>query len=346
MTDTLDLSVVLKIQKLLALNVANGATEAEATSAAEKAAYLMAEYNITMATIEANGQPTTTDAGAARTRTDHVDRTVYKWRRELMKEIGRLNFCIVQLNSSRPRYNRPETFDGYTFFGRQANVAATRVMFDYLVSAIERLAREWAKDNGHNIFAKPAIYFREGAAERLIARLDTKFRGIVREQREKAEAARAANTSYSGSTMPAVILADYIHAEEDANADLRDGVAPGTHARLRRERIARSAAISAYMKEYNCSWSVAYDVIVQGFSHEKAQAMESTEQDRMRRLINDPAYQAKSDRSDRRYQERMYRESVREASKTASPGYRAGQEAGRTISLDPQVNSDTTRRIA
>lgn len=350
MTDQINLSVILKIQALCALRDDKGATEAEAANAAEKVQYLLAKYNLDMATVLASGGKS--DVGSERVRQSATDRTVYKWRRDLMQRIGKVNFCHVSIRIVLQ--GNKDIFDGFEIIGRQANVVATRVMFDYLTQTIERLAREWATSQGGNIFAKPAILFREGCAERLMERLSYRYDEILRKQREEAEAAHAANAKYAGSTLPAVILADYAREEQELNDDMRNGYELGTTTRHRKEREARDAAIDALCKDKGCSWSVAWDVINNGMTFEAALATEAAHNARhaIAETVDKPETDAqrrkrqeREDRQDRRWERAYQARQEREYERNSDPGYRAGQNAGKDIGLDPQVDSQTNRRI-
>lgn len=345
----LNLSVITKIQALCALRDDAGATEAEAANAAEKVQYLLAKYNLDMATVLASGGKS--DAGSERAKVQATDRTVYVWRRNLMKRVGKVNFCHISLRTV-PKGDKT-VFDGFEIIGRQANVAATRIMYDYLTQAIERLAREWATGEGHNIFAKPAILFREGCAERLMDRLSHRYDEILRKQREEAEAARAANAQYAGSTLPAVILADYAMEENELNKDLRRGDEPGTATRARKEREAKDAAMAALMKDTGCSWSVAWDVVYRGTALEDALAQEAAAAARRATAATpkpetDAQRRKREEREERRdqrwWQSRQARQD-REDERRSNSGYRAGHAAGGNIGLDPQVDNQTSRRI-
>ncbi len=347
MTSTdLPVSVITRIQKLLALAADGGATEAEATNAAEKAQYLMSLHNLEIATIQAYGGAAA--PGSTRTTTGFTDRTVYKWRRSLMQKVAKLNFCHSSLNFKTERFDRPRVFDGYTLIGREANIASSRVMFDYLTQTIERLARTYADDNGLNMFERDAIYFRQGCSERLQDRLNQRYYQILADQEAKAHEADRANQSYSGSTLPTVVLRNYAQEEFELNLDMECGYPPGTTTAKRRDRVAKDVAMDAYQKEHSCSWSVAYDVLFGGITHAEAVARERASEARHATAVAKP----ETDKQRRKREDREQRQSDRSSERwhredahRHTPGYRAGHSAAADIGLDAQIDDRPQQRI-
>jgi len=341
-TDAIPLATILKIQKLLALAACGGATEGEASSAIEKAQYLMSSHNLHMADVASRGLNT-----EARLKSGMTDRTVYKWRRDLMAKTAKLNFCYCTPNFTVGR--KVGIFEGFTLIGRESNVASTRVMYDYLVQTIERLAREHAASVWIHMFARGAIRFREGCAERLVERLDRRYRDILDDQERKAQDNRRANEQYAGSTLPTVVLRDYAREEKEANYDLAHGKKIGTSTRARKEREAQQAAIVAYVEQHGVDWSIAYDVIVRGIDIIAAAA-------EFERLCRQPVRvsietgtaetrkrRAQQEKQDQRYRDKCDREYAREAARRNDPGFVAGLIAADGIGLDAQVDNASTR---
>lgn len=341
--DAVPLAAILKIQKLLALAACGGATEGEASSAMEKAQYLMSTHNLHMADVASRGLNT-----EARLKSGMTDRTVYKWRRELMAKVAKLNFCYSATNFTYKRKGG-DIFEGFTLIGRESNVASTRVMYDYLVQTIERLAREHAASVFTHMFARGAIRFREGCAERLVERLDHRYCVILEEQEHKAQENRRANEQYAGSTLPTVVLRDYAREEEEANYDLAHGDEPGISTRRRKEREARDAAIAAYQIQHDVDWSVAYDVVVRGMTHDAAVArctrlsfISATIEEDTAATRKRHAQQEKQNRRDRA---RYAREEMREDERRNDPGFVAGLIAADGIGLDAQVDNRGQRKL-
>lgn len=342
--EAVPLATILKIQKLLALAACGGATEGEASSAMEKAQYLMSAHNLHMADVASRGGKT----DEARLKSGMTDRTVYKWRRNLMAKVAKLNFCYSATNYTHKRKGG-DIFEGFTLIGRESNVASTRVMYDYLVQTIERLAREHAASVFIHMFARGAIRFREGCAERLVERLDRRYRDILNDQERKAQDNRRANEQYAGSTLPTVVLRDYAREEEENNYDLAHGYEPGTSARRRKEREARDAVIKAYQEQHGVDWSIAYDVVVRGMTHDAAVA----EHERLCRMPTtikkDTAAtrkrHAQQEKQSQRERDRRDREYAREDERRNDSNFRAGTRAADDIGLDAQVNNREQRKL-
>lgn len=228
MTD-LSPEAISTIEKVRMMLETKGCTEAEAQARTALAMKLLAKHNLDMAMV--------------RDRPDDLKRYdvaksggLYQWQRDLWKNVAELNFCVYisikGLTKGSKYQNR--------VIGKQENVVSTEVMAGYLQDTIERLAQEWAKGRGINVFCKEAIAYREGMSDRLCARL----RGI-REERLAEDAAKArqeeARAREPGSSpgTALVVLSSVISAEKDLNEDYLMGYPPGTTARRREEEQRR-----------------------------------------------------------------------------------------------------------
>jgi uncharacterized protein DUF2786 len=200
-----------RIRKLLAL-ANNNPSEAEAAIALERASALMAEHNITVAQVDARG---TGDK-----RVEEKYNAAYRqqtWAREIWSSVSELNFCMWHYRSAQrqpgwrqvsgtKRYERdvpPREVDEHVIIGTRANVETTKAMADYLITTIERLARESGFDGQRDLHA-----FKLGCAKRLAVRLD-----LLRHKR--AEAKRKPSAP---SNLP--VLADVYTAHQKANEEL------------------------------------------------------------------------------------------------------------------------------
>lgn len=341
------------IQKLLTLSKDGGATEAEAALAAEKAQQLMLEHNLTFATVEQTGK--TGDDGA-RVKKGLDKRQVYNWQKSLMGSIAELNFCHVML-----RYEergsiygaRTKVFNGYQLIGRAANVASTTVMFEYLVTTIDRLTKEHVQDPAR-YFTKYAHSFREGCSDRIIERLQDRQEALLKEQERKAkeEEMRRAHPAYAGSNLPAIILRDFVEDEKELNEDLLHGLPPGTtkarRLKLEQERAETKARRDARYNELIAagdSHEIAY-CIAAGFTRERALGLTApseptkpeTEAQRQKRLSKERRYQDQQ-------QEQRWRQQQREARRLDGAGYSAGVQTGDKVGLDQQVGENQNKRI-
>ena len=302
--------IVERVQKILALG-RRGGTEAEAAAATVKAQELLARYNLDMATVE--GAPTTREKLTR-------DTGMYIYQRNLWRAVAELNFCLCFKTQKIERYRgRLLLRNKIMVVGRKMNTRTTMARGPYVVLAIERLCRErlnmraGEKNMSGNVhqqfFSKWAISFREGAADRVVEKIQAR-REIFLRKEKKREMDRKKKMSEGASTATGVSLMVYQDAETDANYDFMYG--EGTSARWAANRAARAAEAAKEEKEY-AEWAIA--------NPEKAAA----EAKKMRK------------------QRISYGRAPRDPDWGA---YRAGQEAGKKIGIDPQTEGATQKRIS
>lgn len=344
-------AIVSRIKKLLALSRDGGATEAEAALAAEKAQQIMADHNLSMATVERSGGAS--DQGSRRAGDHVVNRTVYRWQRDLMQSIAKLNFCACALVFSRREAGKAKIFEGYELIGREANIVSTRATFEYLVKTIDRLAREEMNHDGAQLFTKYACSFREGCSDRIVERLGERQEQLMREQEKKAREADVAarHPSSASRNLPAVVLRDYAKDEVDLNNDFVKGWEPGTTAHRRAEQehqykervvavVARKAQIMAQEPGINPELA---EMIATGYSRETAE--------RFMNIRNEPAkpetvaQRRKREEREERYWERLHQQEQRRAQRLDGAGYNKGRRMADDISLSAQVKDDQRKKI-
>lgn len=342
MTDLNLDKIVDRIRKLLALANDGRGNEAEMALAAERAQELMVQYNLSMATVAQSGHQ---DEESKRTKDQMGDRTVYKWRRDLMQSIAQLNFCYCDLKWEDRGWGKAKVFAGFELIGREANVAAARIMYEYLVQTIDRLAKEDVGDDSTQFFTRYAFSFRKGCADRLVDRLNDKREKEVAEQDRKAREEQASNRhpASAGSNLPAVVLSDYIQDENDLNNDMVRGWEPGTTKRKRQKREAEDLAIKAQREAREQELiqagedpEMAYYMAC-GWSRETAMKILKPETEAQRR---------KRERQSYRSWERHQARAGREARKVDHIGYRRGNEAGERVSLNQQVDQGSARKLS
>lgn len=348
MTDQLD-TVIARIRKLMALTAARGASEAEAALAAEHVQRLLAEHNLSMSAVEASGAQG--GEGSKRTRENVARRQVYKWQRELMASVAELNFCKAFTRWQPRGWGKPDIFDGYDLIGREVNVASTRVMFEYLLQTIERLARDDVLDPSQ-YFTRYAHSFKEGCSDRLVERLREKREDIVAEQERKVKeaAARARHPGAAPSNLPTVILRDVIQNEADLNQDFEQGLKPGTTAQERANREAEYQANLDKAKKRiddaiarGLSEDAAYYV---GLGYDDARAVElaAPRAEKPAKPETD-AQRRKRQQREANERDRYRRQHDRAASRLDNAGYRKGKQAGENVSLDRQLNSNERGKL-
>lgn len=294
-----------------------------------------------MASIEAAGGQSGDDG--KRVKDGVGNRASYKWQRTLMAALAELNFCYCK---EEFKYHRHTTsFDGYQLIGRAANVASARVMFEYLLQTIDRLAKAEVQDPGQ-YFTRYAHSFKEGCADRVIDRLKDRRAEEVAAAKQKAREDKVRNSHPGAATGNAlvVVLGDYVQDEEDLNNDFRRGWGPGTTKRRRAEEgqecyEARKAEWLARDPDIN---PTRLDYLAQGFT--SAQVDE---------LLKPEPVKAETDAQRRKRKEREQREHDRwqqqrdrQHGKKDWAGYNRGQEAGADVGLDKQVGKNTTKGIA
>lgn len=317
-----DIKILDRVKKMLAIAENDGATEAEASTAAAMAAEMLEAYNLDIAQIGHT-------AKGPQGREDKKRRGgLYKWQRYLWEAVAELNFCMY--------WSVKGTAKGSTYqhriLGAVHNVVGAEVLADYLQQTIERIAKEEARERGINVFKKEMIAFREGMATRLCQRLIDLRRERLREERRKAEEAAANQPEGSGQ---ALVLQSLIQDEDDLNNDYRFGREPGTTAQRRRDMDARWEARKVERRQWELD------------NPEEAAIQKAAKK------AEDDAYWKAEEKKERARERRREREGYREPrsrKKTAEekrrdlPEFREGVERGETISLNQQVdegNNDT-----
>jgi len=184
-----------RIAKLLRL-ASNNPSEREAVAAMERAYALMEAHNLTMAQVDAHG------SGDERVQeTAHGDYRRQTWARRIWAGVAGLNFCMHAYV--------PAEVDEHLIVGTQSNVASTKVMAEYLIATVERLARE-RREEECLYGARQQHAYKLGCADRLRDRLITL-------RREREQASRKEQQAASGN-LP--VLADVYTAHKAANEEL------------------------------------------------------------------------------------------------------------------------------
>lgn len=320
--------VIYRLQKLLALAAeGSGATEAEAQSAMEKAQAIMAEHNLTMATIAATGEK-----GSEQRAKEGLDgQAMFEYQRNLMAIIAEVNYCYVTILYKYGR--RGSRAIGYQIIGTASNVTSVRVMFEYLANTIDRLVREFNNGDYRLRMSRRSISWCKGCAERLGERIKKRHDDYLAEQKKKAEEARKAAQHPASPSHGAliVVMEDYQQKERDLNNDFRNGWAPGTTEKNRKEREAKSAETKA---------NKIAKAKEEGFDDKVAEAFAEYYFDTPQAAFDwlHGLNQEKNEKYwEKEYQKQRTRED-REFRKTDWSAYSKGQEAGNSIGLDAQLS--------
>jgi hypothetical protein len=184
MNDSERAKLLERVRKLLAL-AGNNANENEAAAAAEKAQALLVEHNLSMLDIDNLADDETKDIG--------VDNSIITssnpWRRPLAVQVAKLYFCEYFYSSTRGSKNI------HSFVGKKHNIEVAKMMFMYLLEAIDRLAREGAKGLPIKEQSPYRVAFRGACTKRLCQRI-----------MERIEAAKRGEikSETTGSNLPAL----------------------------------------------------------------------------------------------------------------------------------------------
>jgi hypothetical protein len=178
--------VIERVRKLLALSASPN--ENEAASAAAKAQAILTEYNLSMSEVES--VQTDDEFGMI-----EVGETESRpWRRQLANATGALYFCkyfytfrFIKVNTKYGTIRH----DVHTFVGAPHNVEVAKMMFQYLMSAVDRLARDGSLAYPAKERTSYQTSFRNMCAGRLVSRIfqriaDAKAGKVVSETTGKA----------------------------------------------------------------------------------------------------------------------------------------------------------------
>ncbi len=313
------------IKRIEALLNNEGRTEEEAAVYTAKAQELLEKHNLEMADLGkskrgAHGDP----------RKDNKRKGgLYKWQRDLWENVSKLNFCHYL---SIKGLERGSTYE-HRIIGSHVNVLATEQMSQYLQSTIERIAQQWAKDRGINVFKREAIAYREGMADRLGERLRD-----MRRKREQEEARRqseeAVRSKHPGAAPSAGALTIVQHSqnEDDLNHDYLCGLEPGTTTRLRLEREAKWAAEKAAREQWK------RDNPEEAAAQEKAR-----EEERERWWAEHLKREARN--AKRRTGNVRYRKPTPEEERAQMYEFQQGRRRADDIGLDQQIDRENRKEV-
>lgn len=317
-------AAVDKVHKILAL-AKSTTSEGEMENAMAAAQRILDDHNLDMALVERSGG----QGGQAKREDKRQGGGLYQWQRDLWKRTAELNFCMYFAIKGLRKGDKYE----HRVIGRTENILATELMAGYLQGRIENSARDWAKHQGLNIFARDAIAYREGMSDRICVRLQDLRRERLAEDERKQREARAAASHPGPAPGTGLVLASVIQAEEDANKDIAYGLPPGTHAEFRAKRAAASAEWQAQQDAKEAEHKAKYGVDPEYTAQFDAKAeadrkyWEAYEQKQAKRA-------ARRKGVDRAYRERA---PTGRESRQYSSAYRQGVNEGDNVGLDQQV---------
>lgn len=147
------------ISHLMNKTTDRGATEAEATAAAEKVQELLIKYNLSMAEVRNVNGPKSAVGGM------RFNIGSYNWKRSLVTSVARTNLCEILWSQGH-----------VILVGKEVNVRAVQQLSTFLIDQVERLAHRavWAYRIEHGMDDSKAwkYSYMQGMADRVGRRLD------------------------------------------------------------------------------------------------------------------------------------------------------------------------------
>jgi hypothetical protein len=330
-------NVLRLISKLLAVRESRGATEAEASLAAERIQDLLQKHNLTLAQVEAAGGES--DGDVRREKRDTGRRAMYNYQRALLAALADNNFCIHRVASSfvpddshgrkTTKLINGEHVTGYyekrhVLVGRAMNVRVTQDTYDYLLQAMRRAADEAGHAGG---MRRTKSDFYDGCVSRLTERLAEK---VIQAKKESERAARG------NGTHKELALSDVYGTEADLNNDFLNSFPRGTTAARRRQDEERKARIDAERNR----------LVAEGLGQVEAwYRAHGYGEERATELANNWERQQRRARTGRGRSQRWTTGDHDRLRKVNSAEYKAGRSAGGKIGLDSQVGAGSAKKI-
>lgn len=181
--------IIDKIQKLLALS--KSPNEHEAARAAEKAQELLATYNIDVSEVEVEEAKASVIQDSVRTKSK-------AWMRIVRSAAAHMYFCeyyYSKYQQEAPQRKRGfVTYDLHFYVGEPHNIAVAKMMSEYLIATVSRLAREGARVHLKQERNRYRKAFTNSCAVRLRKRIFDRLR----------ETSQTGVTTYEGRNLPAL----------------------------------------------------------------------------------------------------------------------------------------------
>jgi hypothetical protein len=313
-------AVIEKVRKLLAL-AKNNDNEHQAEAAANKARELLEAYNLNLAHVNKETH------GFTPRDKQKMKGGLYSWQRDLWNMTAQLNFCKYWYYRGLGAGTSYE----HELLGSKVNVISTTIMAQYLQDAVERLARDWVRDNrpGKSIFIKEAIAYREGVTNRLVTRMWNLRHERIKEEEAKVKATRESNASRGLFTENALVISDVINTEEDLNNDHVMGWPMGTSAQNRKDREAQMEAARKAADEELARYKVWAEANPEEAAARKAKEKEEDD-------ARWEAYKAKQ-------RTQRPRKKTPEEERRGLRSFQDGYDDGEHVSLDKQIDTDKRR---
>jgi hypothetical protein len=293
-----------------------------------------------------------TMAGSGDSHTKRDDKTtsggLYKWQRTVWKQTAELNFCVHIAIKGQAKGAKYEN----RVIGSPVNVLATRLMAEYLQETIERVATEWAIDQGYKSrYVSEAIQYREGMAERIAERLaNLQWERMQKARKEKAEREAAQRHPASASSGTSIVLVDIAENESDLNNDFLRGWEPGTTGRRKAEGKAKTAVYHHRRNVWKTGGESLFRETFAGLADLEELVEANIRQDKydadyeafLRGEYSETYGKPKKAKIGGTY----YRRENAEDRRKSSYAYSLGRAAGNKVNLDRQIDDDKTAKLA
>lgn len=298
--------------ELLLKKAAGNANEHEAATATQLAQDLLAKYNLDMEAVGNGTQESREDT--------KILGGFSEFERDLWKAIAELNWCWYFSTFTSDTIKGRKVSRAHRLIGKKVNILSTKLMAEYLLSTIDRLAKEYCleRDGTYHNRSATATSFRKGAAERLVGKLQTKRWEILEEERQRErEAARAGESS----TGMAMVMTRLSKTEYERNYDFVYGEGAYARDQLRDAEWERE---NKEREERDRKWREE--------NPEEAARLDREAEEAQRKA------DAKWERQQNRYRKEKPAASDMEA-------YHEGYRSARDIGLDRQVDGTKVRGI-
>ena len=211
--------IIDKIQKLLALS--KSPNEHEAALAAEKAQELLATYNIAVSEVEAGEAKTSVIQDVIKTKRS-------AWQRVVRVSASRMYFCEYYFSTyivEAPQRKRGFVkYDLHFYVGEPHNIAVAKMMSEYLIDTVWRLARAGARAHPRLERNRYRKAFTNACSRRLQARIFERIQ----------ESSRTGITTHEGRNLPALLgLYDQAKGRNVAFIEDNVGKLKSTRSRMR-----------------------------------------------------------------------------------------------------------------
>lgn len=127
-----DNKIIEKVKKLLALGTSS--SEAEASSAIEKAHALLAEHNLSLSDVK--------ETGDILEETLEEGKRIPSWKKMLITSVARANYCDALQRTTMVWSGKSySSLKKVALIGKAHNLVVAKAMVEYLFDAIERLSK-------------------------------------------------------------------------------------------------------------------------------------------------------------------------------------------------------------